>query len=1040
MLRCAACPFAFSCALVLMVAPLSVSADDRVDFVRDIKPLFEDRCTFCHGDSDQEGRLRLDAKAIVMQGGISGPAVVPGKPEKSLIYKRVAGIGDGDQMPLDDDPLTEEEIDLIRRWIEQGAKWPDGVGSDVKSLKTHWAYVPPKQPMLPAVKNADWVQSPIDAFVLARLEKEGLAPSPRADRARLCRRVYLDLIGLPPTPEEVDAFVNDSRPGAYERLVDRLLASPRYGERWARPWLDLARYADSNGYQADQYRSVWPYRDWVIRAMNADMPFSQFTIEQVAGDLLPNATVDQRVATGFHRLTTCNVEAGVDPEENRVNQVIDRVNTTGTVWLGSTIECAQCHNHKYDPFTQRDFYGLFAFFNNTPLEVEGDGVTYNFVGPTMDLPLTGPQAGEREKLRARTDELKAELDKRLADLAKSQADWERGLAKAAKESPQWHVLPIDSFKSQGGASHTILDDHSVLVGGAKPDTDVYTIAVRTELSGITGFKIETLTDDSLPGKGPGRHHPERPNFVLHEFTVTASECSEAAKSEAVSLHSAAADYSQPQYKVDGAIDGDPKTAWAIHPEFHKPHYATFLTVKPVGFEAGTLLTFVLDQHHGEGRTIGRLRISAMTGTPNKSALPDPIAKILALDPAKRNKKQNQQLTDYYVELDAAVKQFRQQIAALEKKIAAIQPTTTLVMIEDNARDTHIFRRGNFLDKSEPVDASTPRILPQQSSDAPPDRLALASWLVDDNNPLTARVAVNRWWAEFFGRGIVETIEDFGTQGEPPTHPELLDWLACQLMTAPSAPLTKGATGGWSMKEIHRQIVLSATYQQSSVITPKLKKLDPYNKLYARGPRFRLSAETIRDNALAIAGLLTDKMGGPPVYPPQPDDIWRHVGRNAPKYDTDQDEDRFRRGLYVIWRRSAPYPSFTNFDAPDRASCVANRPKTNTPLQALTLLNDPAYVEMAQALAERIAGDHSELTIDEKVAYGFRLCVAREPTDKELEHVVGVYQRELARLQADPKAANALIGKTHGKVAPAELAAWFYVANILLNLDETITKG
>ncbi len=853
------------CSSPSLTAGANEPADTRgIDFARDVFPILEARCVSCHGPDEQEGQLRLDAKVAVFQGGVSGSLLTMGMGKESLLYQRIAGIGDDDRMPLDDEPLSAEQIELIRRWIDEGAAWPEGIGANVMSFDKHWAYVAPARPISPKVADSSWVRSPIDAFVLARLEKEGLTPSPPVDRARLIRRVYLDLIGLPPSVEQVDAFASDPRPDAYERVVDELLSSKHYGERWARQWLDLARYADTNGYQADQYRDVWPYRDWVVRAMNDGMPFDQFTIEQIAGDLLPGATLDQQIATGFHRLTTCNVEAGVDPEENRVNQIIDRVNTTGTVWLGSTIECAQCHNHKYDPFTQQDYYRLFAYFNNTPLEVEGNGVQFEFVGPKMSLPLAADKEVRLQQLQFQIDELQQQFDASTAAAATNQVEWE-----------------------------------------------------QTSDSGATN-------------------------------------------------------------------------------------------------------------------------------------LPDAIAKILAVPADKRNDKQQKQLSDYYLDAQPGVKKLRDDIAAIQKQTDAIRPLTTLVMIEMNEpRMSNIFKRGNFLDKGQPVKPGTPKVLHRLPADAPADRLALAQWLVSPDNPLTARVAVNRWWAEIFGQGIVATIEDFGTQGEPPTHRELLDWLAVEFMegssvggsTAAESP-SRSDGPQWSMKHVHKLIVMSSTYQQSSRVTPQLVKRDPYNKLYARGPRFRLPAEAVRDNALAISGLLSDKMGGPPIFPPQPDGIWRHVGRNEPKYATSQGPDRFRRGIYVFWRRSAPYPSFVNFDAPDRASCVPARARTNTPLQALTLLNDPAYIEMAVALATRIAADHKQMTDEEKVSYGFRLCVAREPNEAELNHLVEVYRQELARFESNPSAAETIIGKPPKTpdVSSSELAAWFYVANILLNLDETITKG
>ncbi|MCB9875114.1 MAG: PSD1 domain-containing protein [Planctomycetaceae bacterium] len=1013
----------------ITIADESSPSSDRIDFVRDVEPIFAAKCYSCHGPDEQEGQLRLDAKAIVFKGGVSGSLFEKGKGKESLLYKFIAGVGDVERMPLDDEPLMENEIATIVRWIDEGAEWPDGVGAEI-AIETHWAYVPPVRSKLPKVSRPDWIKTPIDAFILSRLDAKKFVPSPRAEEARLLRRVYLDLIGLPPSVEEVDSFVASTSPDKYERVVERLLASPQYGARWARPWLDAARYADSNGYQADQYREVWPYRDWVIDAMNADMPFDQFTLEQLAGDLLPDATVSQKIATGFSRLTTCNVEAGVDPEENRVNQIIDRVNTTGTVWLGTSIECAQCHNHKYDPFTQRDYYQLFAYFNNTPLEVEGNGVTYEFVGPKMSLPLTESQRDERDRLNVQKDDLMAELEPLVTERLIGLAAWEQQFASIADDAVEWHVLDITSFESSGGASHAILDDKSVLVNGTLPDNDFYTLVAETGVKEITGFKLETLTDPSLPDNGPGRF--TRPNFILHEFAVTAqSQSNRNEGSTSVKLQNASADFSQKGWDVAGAIDGDSKTGWAINPEFGKPHEAIFLSEKPIAIEGTATLTFTLDQHYGGGRTIGRLRLSVMTGNPKPSTLPDAIATIIARPVAKRNAKQQTQLEDYFLELDPPIKKLRDQIATLQKKIDAVKPNTTLVMIEEEQpRTTTVFKRGSFLDQGEMVSMSTPEALPELSNVASQDRRELAQWLTSRDNPLTARVAVNRWWAEIFGQGIVTTLEDFGTQGERPTHPELLDWLAVELMES-----------GWSMKDIHREIVLSATYQQSSRITPDLLKRDPYNKFYARAPRFRLPAETVRDNALAIAGLLSHKMAGPPIFPPQPPNIWRHVGRNEPKYDTSEGNDRFRRGIYVIWRRSAPYPSFINFDAPDRASCVVARPRTNTPLQALTLLNDPAYVEMAIALAERIATADESMNVEDRVALAVKLCVARSATTAEVQHLAEVYRQQREHFEASHSDAKSLIGDQATSTADVQdIAAWFYVANILLNLDETITKS
>jgi hypothetical protein len=723
------------------------------------------------------------------------------------------------------------------------------VGGPGETATEHWAYRKPVRPAPPPVQDPHWARNPIDAFVLARLEKEGLKPSPPAEPARVLRRVYLDLIGLPPSVEEVETFLNDARPDAYERTVERLLASPHYGERWARPWLDLARYADSNGFQRDGFRDVWPYRDWVVQSFNADLPYDRFTVEQVAGDLLPDATVEQKIATGFNRCTTVNVEAGVDQEEVRVNAVVDRVNTTATVFLGTTLACAQCHNHKYDPFTQKDYYQLFAYFNNTPIEtVERAAAAREFVGPKLTLPNPPEKEARRRELQARRDALDRELKAVLAKVAPGQAAWEK----------------------------------------------------------------QQLADKAALEK-----------------------------------------------------------------------------------------------------------------------LPDNIRRILALAAAKRNANQKQTLADYFANLDPDVQKLRAELAPLDARLAELQQPTTLVMVEmDQPRPTQLLKRGNFLDPGVQVQPGVPTVLHPLATNSPPNRLGLARWLTDPDNPLTARVAVNRWWAELFGRGLVATVEDFGTQGEPPTHPELLDWLATELVR-----------NGWSMKAMHRLIVTSATYRQSARVGPELLRRDPDNKLLARGPRHRLDAETVRDNALAISGLLRRQTGGPPVRPPQPAGVWNVTGVVDNTYRTSQGTDRYRRGVYTVWRRSSPYPSFVAFDAPDRGACTVQRPRTNTPLQALTLMNDPVYVEAAAAFAGRMVLDCSSSERD-RIEYAFRRCLARPPAPAEVAVLERIYREELARYRANPAAARKLLedGPRPEGVDLPQLAAWFQVASVLLNLDETITKG
>jgi hypothetical protein len=1030
-LRMIGCFLLMAAAVQGLVAEEQPQSVAKIDFVKQIQPLLLSRCVNCHGPEKQEGRLRLDAPAIVTRGGVSGPAIKLGKPLQSLLYQRIVSADADERMPLEEPALGPAERELFRRWIEQGAHWPAGVGVQLNALAKHWSYQVPVNPELPKLSKSDWVRNRIDQFVLARMEEKQLTPSPETERRRLLRRVYLDLVGLPPTVEVVERFAASQDPRAYEKVVDQLMDSPRYGEKWARTWLDLARYADSNGYQADQYRNVWPYRDWVIRAINADMPFDQFTIEQLAGDLLPNPTVDQKIATGFQRLTTCNVEAGVDPEENRVNQVFDRVNTMGTVWLGTTVECMQCHNHKYDPFSQREYYQLFAFFNNTPLEVQGNGVSYNFTGPKMKLPFTGKQQAQRQQWQAEADQLQETIERLQQDHVAQLAAWEARMQDALQDMPSWQALVPLAFQSQGGASHEVRSDQSVLVSGKRPEKDVYTLTVRTRLEGISRFKLETLTDPALPGQGPGRFEKSRPNFVLNEFTVKARSIEAGSKDQALPLHGAQADFSQKNFAVAGAVDGDPTTAWAIAPQFHKPHEATFLLKSPVGDGRETELVFTLDQHYGGGRTIGRLRISAMTGDPTALSLPQPIVTILRRSPGKRTVKQKAALLAYYSEQDPQLQKWTQQRKKLLDQLKNQSQVTTLVMVEQaKPRMNQVFERGNFKERGESVVADTPRTLHPFSPDLPRNRLGFARWLMTEDNPLTARVTVNRWWASFFGRGLVSTMEDFGTQGERPTHPQLLDYLARELVSH-----------GWSRKHLHKLIVMSATYRQAARAQEQSWQLDIDNRWLTRGPRFRLNAETIRDNALAISGLLTNKLGGPPVYPPQPAGIWRHVGRNEPKFVTSVGEDRFRRGIYVVWRRSAPYPSFTTFDAPDRATCIVSRSRTNTPLQALTLLNDPAYVEMMQSFARGMVR-RTELRDDaRRMDYAFQSAVARKPRPAERALLLQVLQEQRKRFSEDVASARKLVGKADQAAQDVvELAAWFHVANILLNLDETITKG
>jgi hypothetical protein len=901
---------------LLLLGACPAAADDRplrhVDFTRDVWPLLQRSCLECHGAKKQEGDLRLDRRASALRAG-DNAVVAPGNADQSELIRRVSlPRGDGQIMPARGEPLTPSEIKLLRDWINQGADWPESAFN-----ARHWSYVAPVRPESPTVQDAEWVHTPVDGFILARLEREGLRPSPEADRATLIRRLSLDLIGLPPTPAEVDDFINDASPRAYEALVDRLLASDQFGVRWARPWLDYAHYADSHGFQRDDFRDLWPYRDWVVDALNADMPFDRFTIEQLAGDLLPDATESQRIATGFGRCAPCNVEAGSEPEETRVNQVFDRVNTVGMVWLGTTLECCQCHDHKYDPFTMRDYYGLFAFFNNT--EIEADRANPNvpgsirFLGPEMELADPAVTAA-RDRLQQELTSVKDELAQRAKELETPDAAWETALRAELAAAPREHLLKVTHFESLGGATHEVLEDGSVLLSGEAPDRDTYTVEVETDVAGIRAIKLETLTDPSLPGQGPGRGDAQRPNFVLHTFAAEARPRN-GGEAQTVAFTSATADFSQKNLNVAGAIDADPKTGWAINPKFHAPHWALFETAAPLGFDGSTVLTFRLEQNFGGSRTIGRLRLSAVTGNVGGESISADVAAVLETPVESRTPEQIRTLAKYRQDLDELSQKLTQQVTKLEADLKAINVPTTLVMRERaEPRRSTLFTRGDYRNPGHAIDPATPALLPSpQSTNDRQTRLDLARWLVSRDNPLTARVVVNRWWAELFGHGLVTTPEDFGIKGDRPTHPELLDWLAAEFMDH-----------GWSMKHVLKSIVMSATYRQSSRVTSELLVRDDGNRLYARGPRFRMDAEMVRDNALAIAGLLSLKLGGPPVRPYQPDGIWIKVGGQRYDYEVSPGEDQYRRGLYVVWKRGAPYPSFINFDANNRLACRVKR--------------------------------------------------------------------------------------------------------------------
>ena len=1028
--------------LVTLVAGASsvsqlVGSKDDINFARDIRPILQANCYQCHGPQKQKGLLRWDSKdSALLHGGQSGPEIVPGKSAESRVINRVLGLGGEDRMPLNKPPLSPHEIDLLSKWIDQGAKWPDSASVANAKIERHWAYVKPVRPELPQVKDQSWCRNPIDYFVLARLEQQGMHPSREADRATLIRRVSLDLTGLPPTIQQVDDFVNDKSPDAYEKVVDRLLASPHFGERAAIRWLDLARYADSNGYEKDRRRSMWPYRDWVINALNADMPFDEFTIEQIAGDLLPNATPDQKIATGFNRNTMLNEEGGVDPEEYRYYANVDRVDTTATVWLGTTLRCAQCHNHKYDPFTQRDYYSFMAYFNSAAAETATHGVS----DPTDVSARVTVQTPELLALQRKVDSLQAQFDRDTPELAAAQEKWE-----AKQHVGRWKAVDVVEARSAGGAFLKRMPDGSFLATGGNPANDTYTIICKTDLQKITAIRLDALADKSLPKRGPGRGSSG--NFILSHVDVSAAPADDTSDSRSVALTHPTADFTQAQFAIGSVIAEKPDQSkgWAVAPEFGKAHAAVFETEQDVGFDGGTTLTITLSHQSKEfpDHNLGRFRIWVTDSHRplRASTLPENIAKILAMPRDQRDGDEKKILAMYYHSIAPELNPLRGKLNQARKEFDEY-PKTSLVMQElPQPRDTFMHVRGAFLSLGDKVVPATPALFreeikqPAQDGKRIQNRLDLARWMVSAGNPLTARVTVNRIWEQYFGTGIVATSEDFGTQGERPTNQPLLDWLAVEFMHP--------STGGhaWSMKAIHRLIVMSATYRQSSDVTPQLLEKDPYNRLLARGPRFRLPAELIRDQALAVSGLLSEKMGGPSVFPLQPDGIW-HSPYSGDRWMTSPGEDRYRRGVYTFIRRSAPYPEFMAFDMTTHEAICTRRSRTDTALQALTTLNDPAFVQPAAALARRIMAEGGD-TDEARATFAFRTVLAREPEAKELHRLVALHGQMLDKYEADPKAAKDLASS--GLSAPREnanlpqLAAWTVVSNVLLNLDETLTK-
>ena len=1236
-------------------AEQSESVQATIDYDLDVRPILADNCFACHGPDAKarQADLRLDTKAGAFSEPSGYPVIVPGKPEESELHLRIASNDDHYRMPPADfnKTLTPEQIDLITQWIREGAQW-----------KEHWAFTTPVQPTPPDVENQNWIRNPIDAFILSRLEKEGLTPASEADKRTLIRRLSFDLTGLPPTREEIHQFLEDDSPDAYEKVIDAFMAKPEYGEHLGRFWLDVARYGDTHGLHLDNYREMWPYRDWVINAFNKNMPFDQFTIEQLAGDLLPEPTLEQQIATGFNRCHVTTSEGGSIDEEYYVQYAIDRADTTSTVWMGLTVGCAQCHDHKYDPITQKEFYQLYAYFNNIT-EKAMDGNRKDSP-PVVKLP-TSEQEAELAAFDEQIADLDAQTKAPIPEIDATQIAWEN-------RTPRWTTLKPTSLYSKGGATLEVLEDYSVLASGTNPEQEIYEMIAELPPGKWSAVRLEGLTHESLPKAGVGRS--DNSNVVLTDFalfiapfvadgdtspaedvahsdagietqaesetavdadveveagstptpdTDTEVEAADTPANEAdtdpddpwtrIPIVQAWADHEQALGEdglagiVTNAIDDKPETGWALDRKSEN-RQAIFLVAVPFGMEGGQLKIRLKHEFDLRQKSLGRFRLaltdaptiypigSKMTlgdwhaagpftaahgnlafyqvyepetknvntndtfevngktikwekqahwvdgqihndivgensatylfrnigsvtkqkaqlyigsndalkvwvnGTevlsknvqrdagadqeqfqvqlkPGNNALllkvvnysglsgfyfrietdtpmtPADVVEIVGMPRSERETEQKAKIRDYYRQnltpdktLNENTQRAFADLKALFADLAGVQQkrdtldaelTTTLVMEErEEPRGAYVLARGEYQNRLEQVYPQTPAVLPAMPADALPNRLGFAKWLLSPEHPLTARVAINRFWQDVFGAGIVETAEDFGTQGIPPVHPELLDWLATEFIAS-----------GWDVQKMLKLMFTSSTYRQSAQVTPEKLERDADNILLSRGPRYRLDAEIVRDNALAVSGLLYTKIGGPSVKPPQPDGLWKAVGFTGSNTDTfvqDTGADKvYRRSLYTFWKRTAPPPQMNILDAPSREACTIRRERTNTPMQALMLMNDPQFFEAARAFAERTLKEAGE-TPEERVAYLFEMATARLPKPVEEALLLKTFQAHYQELEADPEAAKALIAV--GESAPdetldaVEVAAWTMIANLILNLDEVLNKG
>lgn len=1046
-------------------ARMGLAEDSRIEFNRDIRPILSDNCFSCHGPDEKtrHAGLRLDlfdsAKSKLDSGNV---AITPGQPDQSEVIKRVTSTDPSMQMPPPDSTkhLTTEQKDLLARWIAQGAEY-----------QKHWAFVTPKRPVVE--NTAHQVSGPIDVLIRERLKRDGLSASGPATKEQLVRRATLDLNGTPPSIQEIDEFLQDESPDAFEKLVDRLQASPRYGERLTLDWLDAARFADTHGFNNDTSRSMWRWRDWAIEAYNANMPFDQFVTEQLAGDLLPNPSLDQQIATGFNRNHVINSEGGIIPEEYRVEYVADRVHTTATVFLGLSMGCARCHDHKFDPITQREFYEFFAFFNH--LDEKGEAGRVGNAEPMIPAP-TPVQQKHQASLRGVTESVDRAISDRITNRVAALAEWESRLQDAVKPAADEPVAML-RFPLNDGADDLVRD-----VGQLGKDGKIVGKVDRVAGKLDRGLKFD------------GNTHIEVGDVASFERTAPFSICAwiNAENRDAgmvVARMDAGADFrgfgiqvskgklaaSLNHRRTDNSIQVNTKNDIPLNDWKH-------VVVTYDGSSKAEGLKLYIDGHLQEAEIkSNQLTESTLTDKPLRIgrrsddgpfkglvddvrvydaelsaaairtiADDDGLRDLMAIKPDARSGDQLREIARLsLVRFDADYQSLTQRRANLEQERQALEkqiPTAMVMKEMPQPRQTFVLKRGQYDAPSDEVQPGVPASLPPFPANAPRNRLGLTQWLLDSDHPLTARVSVNRSWALFFGNGLVETVEDFGSQGQWPTHLDLLDWLAVEF-SGSDGGVTPANRSRWDVKRLHRLMVCSDTYRQSSRITAEQLERDPANKLLGRGPRFRLQAEAIRDNALAIAGLLSDHLGGPSVSPYQPAGLWDDVAVGADyegtSYKQDNGEGLFRRSMYTFWKRTCPPPGLNTFDAPEREFCLARRSRTNTPLQALVLLNDPTYLEAARKLAERAIREGDE-TVESRLIHAFRLSVARQPSAKEIAALKKTYDQRLSYYQQDAEAAKSFLAVGESprdeSINPSELAAWTSVMSLILNLDEVITKG